>query len=169
MSTCLYAFELISLDSLMITYPYLEMLCTFTSLIDHVLTYVPALTIIFSHVYLLSESYVSRFTYFDVHILLYSHALIITHTSMFTCFVDHMLLCSHASMIVCSNVYVLWWSHVHLPVCLQAHMLGLIDDYLPLCWIALYVHMTYWSCAHRYTCFDDNILTCLPAFRIICF
>ena len=184
------------------------MLRMFTCLIDHVLTYVLALMIIFSHVYLLSWSYVSSFTYFDVHILLYSHALIITtllcshvfiiispmsicfdknistclcvlmlvclntfwlHAHMFICFVDHMLLCSHTSMIVCSHVYILCWSHVHLPVCLQTHMLGLIDDYLPLCWNALYIHMHYWSWAHICTCFDDNILTFLPAFMIICF
>ena len=214
MSACLYAFKLIGLDSLMITNPYVEMLCMFTCLINHVLTYVLALTIIFSHFYLLPWSYVCRFTYFDVHMTLYSHALIITHTSMFTCFdnhmphvymlwrehfhlltclnahmpehffdcmllwsyalmftcfVDHMLLRSHASMIVYSYVYILWWSHVRLPVCLQAHRLGLIDDYLPLCWNALYVYMPYWSCAHICTCFDDNILTCLPAFMIICF
>ena len=83
-------FKLICLDSLMITYPYVEMFCMFTCLVDHVLTYVLALTIIFSHFYLLWWSYVSRFTYFDVHIVLYSHALIITHTSMFTCFDNHM-------------------------------------------------------------------------------
>ena len=91
------------------------------------------------------------------------------HALMFTYFVDHMHLRSHASVIVCSHVYMLWWSHVHLPVCLQAHMLDLIHDYLPLRWNALYIHMPYWSWAHICTCFDDNILTFLPAFIIICF
>ena len=138
MSTYLYAFELICLDSLMITYPYVEMLCMFTCLIDHVLTYVLALTIIFSHVYLLSWSYVSRFTYFDVHMLLYSHALIITHTSMFTCFDNHM-----------PHFYMLWREHFHLLICLNAHMPEHFFDCMLLCSLALlitcfYVHMPRW-------------------------
>ena len=138
MSTCLYAFELIYLDSLMITYPNVEMLCMFTCLIDHVITYVLALIIIFSHVYLLSWSYVSRFTYFDVHMLLYSHALIITHTSMFTCFDNHM-----------PYFYMLWREHFHLLICLNAHMPEHFFDCMLLCSHALlitcfYVHMPRW-------------------------
>ena len=73
MSACLYAFKLIGLDSLMITNPYVEMLCMFTCLIDHVLTYVLALMIIFSQFYMLSRSYVSRFTYFKYHTHFYVH------------------------------------------------------------------------------------------------
>ena len=138
MSTCLYAFELICLDSLMITYPYVEMFYTFTCLIDHVLTYVLALRIIFSHVYLLSWSYVSRFTYFDVHMLLYSPALIITHTSMFTSFDNHM-----------PHVYKFWWEHFHLLICLNAHVTEHFFDCMLLCSHALlitcfYVHMPRW-------------------------
>ena len=138
MSTCLYAFKLICLDSLMLIYPYVEMLCMFTCLIDHVLTYVLALTIIFSHFYLLSWSYVSRFTYFDVHMLLYSPALIITHTSMFTCFHNHM-----------PHVYMLWREHFHLLICLNAHVTEHFFDCMLLCSHALlitcfYVHMPRW-------------------------
>ena len=135
MSTCLYAFKLICLDSLMFTYPYVEMLCIFTCLIDHGLTYVLALTIIFSHFYLLSLSYVSSFTYFDVHMLLYSHDLIITHTSIFTCFDNHM-----------PPVYMLWRKHFHLLICLNAHVTEHFFDCTLLCSHALlisclYVHM----------------------------
>ena len=138
MSNCLYAFELICLDSLMITNPNVEMLCMFTCLIDHVLTYVLALTIIFSQFYLLSWSYVSRFTYFDVHMLLYSPALIITHTSMFTCFDNHM-----------PHVYMLWREHFHLLICLNAHVTEHFSDCMLLCSHALlitcfYVHMSRW-------------------------
>ena len=146
MSTCLYAFELICLDSLMIIYPYIEMLCMFTSLIDHVLTYVLALTIIFSHVYLLSLSYVSRFTYFNVHILLYSQALIITHTSMFTCFDNHM-----------PHVYMLWREHFHLLRCLNAHMPEHFFDCMLL-----------WSYDLMFTCFVDHMLLCSHASMIVC-
>ena len=138
MSTSLYAFKLICLDSLMITYPYIEMLCMFTCLIDHVLTYVLAFTIIFSHFYLLSWSYVSRFTYFDVLMVLSSHALIITHTSMFTCFDNHM-----------PHVYMLWREHFHLLICLNAHVTEHFFDCMLLCSFALlitcfYVHMPRW-------------------------
>ena len=151
MSTCLYAFNLICLDSLMITYPYVEMLCMFTCLTDHVLTYVLALTIIFSHFYLLSWSNVSRFTYFDVHMVLYSHALIITHTSMFTCFDNHM-----------PHVYILWREHFHLLMCQFAHM---PEHFLIAC---SYVHMLCWSHASMFACLDDSMLPCLHTLRITC-
>ena len=151
MSTYLYAFELIYLDSLMIIYPYVEMFCMFTCLIDHVLTYVLTLTIIFSHVYLLSLSYVSRFTYFNVHILLYSQALIITHTSMFTCFDNHM-----------PYVYRLWREHFHLLMCLNARM---AEHFLIAC---SYVHMLCWSHASKFTCLDDSMLPFLHTLLITC-
>ena len=138
MSNCLYAFELICLDSLMFTNPNVEMLCMFTCLIDHVLTYVLALMIIFWNVYQLSWSHVSRFTYFDVHILLYSHALIITYTSMFTSFDNHI-----------TYVYILWREHFHLLICLNAHVTEHFFDCTLLCSHALlitcfYVHMPRW-------------------------
>ena len=151
MSTCLYAFKLICLDLLMITYPYVEMLCMFTCLIDHVLTYVLALMIIFSNVYLLSWSYVSRFTYFDVHMLLYSPALIITHTSRFTCFDNHM-----------PHVYMRWWEHFHL---LLLHIVMWLSIFLIAC---SYVHMLCWSHASTFTCLDDSILLCLHTLMITC-
>ena len=151
MSTCLYAFKLICLDSLINTYPYVEMLCMFTCLIYHVLTYVLALTIIFSHVYLLSRSYVSRFTYFDVHMLLHSHALIITHISMLTCFDNHM-----------PHVYMLWREHFHLLTCLNAHM---PEHFLISC---SYVHVLCWSHASMFTCLEDSMLLCLHSLMITC-
>ena len=141
MSTCLYAFKLICLDSLMITYPHVEMLCMFTCLIDHVITYVLALIIIFSHVYLLSWSYVSMFTYFDVHMLLYSPALIITHTSMFTCFDNHM-----------PHVYMFWREHFHLHICLNAHV---TEDF-------------FWLHALMFTYFVDHMFLCSHASMIVC-
>ena len=151
MSTSLYTSELICLDLPMIIYPDIEMLCLFTCLIDHVLTYLLALMIIFSHVYLLSWSYVSSFTYFDVHILLYSYALIITHTSMFTCFDNHM-----------PYVYMLWREHFHLLMCLNAHM---PEHFLIAC---SFVHMICWSHSSVFTCIDDSMLPCLPALLITC-
>ena len=151
MSTSLYTSELICLDLPMIIYPDIEMLCLFTCLIDHVLTYLLALMIIFSHVYLLSWSYVSRFTYFDVHLLLHSHALIITHPFMLTCFDNHM-----------PHVYILWWEHFHLLRCLNAHM---PEHFLIAC---SYVHMHCWSHASMFTCLDDSMLPCLHTLRITC-
>ena len=150
-STSLYAFELICLDSLMITYPYVEMLCMVTCLIYHVLTYELALTIIFSHFYLLSWSYVSRFTYFDVHMLLYSPALIITHSSMFTCFDNHM-----------PYVYLLWLEHFHLLMCLNALV---PEHFLIAC---SYVRMLCWSHASMFTCLEDSMLPCLHTLLITC-
>ena len=143
MFTCMYAFELICLDSLMITYPYVEMLCMFTCLIDHVLTYVLALTIIFSHVNLLSWSYVSRFTYFDVHMLLYSNDLIITHTSMFTCFdiICPMCICFDENISTCLFVLML--------ICLNTFLIARSFDHMLLYSYALlitcfYVRMPRW-------------------------
>ena len=151
MSTCLYAFKLICSDSLMIIYPYVEMFCMSTCLIDHALTYVLALVIIFWHVYLRSWSYVSWFTYVDGHILLYSHALIITHTSMFTSFDNHM-----------PHVYILWREHFHLLMCLNALM---PEHFLIAC---SYVHVLCWSYASMFTCLDDSMLSCLHALMITC-
>ena len=151
MSTCLHAFKLICLDSLMITYPYVEKLCMFACLIDHMRTFVLALTIIFSHVYLLSWSYVSRFSDFDVHMLLHSHALIITHTFLLTCFDNRM-----------PHVCILWREHFHLLMCLNAHM---PEHFLIAC---SYVHMLYWSRASLFTCLDDSMLPCRHTLMVTC-
>ena len=119
--------------------------------VNHVLTCILALMIIFSHVYLLRWSHAFTFTRFDIHMPLYSHA------SMFTCFDDHTLLCSHALMIVCSYVYMLRPKHVHLPKFLKAHMFGHFYD-----WCS-YVNMLCWThefnlCAMMIECFHVYML-----------
>ena len=135
----------------MITYPYVEMLCMFTSLIDHVLTYVLALMIIFSHVYLLSWSYISRFTYFDVHILLYSQALIITT-----------LLCSHVLIIICPMSICF---DEKISTCLCVLILICLNTFLIAC---SYGHMLCWSHAPMFTCLNDSMVPCLHTLLITC-
>ena len=88
----------------------------FTCFIDNLLTFVFALMIICSHVYLLWWSHASMLTCFYVHVFQLSYA------PMSTCFDDHMptffyafiVLHLDALLITCSYVQMLSWLHAHM-------------------------------------------------------
>ena len=151
--------------------------------VDHMLTYVLALMIKCSHVYLLR---------WYVQMLWWSHA------PMFTYLDDSMLPCLHALMIICSHVYVLWLSHAHMPVCPHAYMFGCFDDHMITCsharmllcshvitcfacdmctWNIIFSHAYLWMLAWLFTCLDaymlecfaDHMLPCSHALLIICY
>ena len=112
-------------------------------------TYVLALTIICSHVYLLR----------------WSHAFI------FTCFDIHILLCFHSLMIIHFYVHMLWWSYApmstyfdeKMSTCQNSLKLICSDTFMIGC---SYVNMLNWSHAFKFTCHDDRVLPSLRAWLI---
>ena len=140
MLICLYAFMVIRLDALMITWPHVCMLwClhVFTSLITHLSKCFDNCMVLCSHVWLLTHSYVLMITCSHAHMPWWSH------DPMLKCFDDHMLPYSHALMILYPHAYMIWSLML---TCIDIHMFDIHTRVHTWIMIWIYAWMLKWTC-----------------------
>ena len=193
MPTCLYAFELICLDALMITYSYFEMLrwshahmhwyshiwylhtCAHTWIMKCLLP--RRLKRSCSRTCLCSNALTIVLECWDdweirgmcTWVLKYSYACMLSWSSvsMFTCFVDNLQSFDFPLMIKCLYVYLLKWSHAPMLTFFDVHC---FDGRMLPCLYALMItcHLPVCHHSHMTGCFDDYLFICSNTLMIAC-
>ena len=193
MPTYLYAFELICLDALIITYSYFEILqwshanmhwyshvwyphtCAHTWMMKCLLAW--RLKWSCSWTFLCSNALTIVLECWDdweiggmcAWVLNYSYACMLSwsHACMFTYFVDNLQLFNFPLMIKCSYVYLLKW---HMLLCSHSLMFTCFDNRMLSCLYALMItcHLPICHHSHMIGRFDDYLFICSNALMIEC-